>query len=110
MSKERKERRMNSTKLLTRLLFLSSVVLWATITCRATVVTFDDLSAPSNGVSIASGYQGLSWPNFAVLNASQLASAGDTDGFYYGMVSSPNVPYNLGGDPAYIYSFRSNFN
>ena len=57
-------------------------------------------------------YQGLNWGNFGVWNSQVYASGGNTDGFVLGMVSPPNVAYNLGGDPVTIHSFLhgTNFN
>lgn len=88
-----------------------TMLVYSTISAgAATVITFDDLSAPSNGVSIANDYHGLVWNNFAALNAVLLTGAIGSNGFSFGMVSASNVAYNVGGDPAEIDSPGSHFN
>ena len=73
-----------------------------------TIVPFDDIHAPATGIIIPSGYQGLSWSNFAVLNA-VLFTGGGTNGYFNGMVTVSNVAYNPFGTPAEIDSLGTNF-
>ena len=59
---------------------------------------------------ITNGYQGLDWGNFFVENVPLLPSEYATNGYYYGMVSAPNVAFNGGGSPAEIDSPGTDFN
>jgi hypothetical protein len=51
---------------------------------------------------VPNGYGGLSWNNFAYLNATVSPYAGS--GYGTALASSPNVGFNLGGNPASITS------
>jgi hypothetical protein len=79
-------------------------------TCSATVVTFDNLSDSTTGTFIPTGYQGLSWSNFAYLNAVLHSNVFGVSGANYGMVSPFNVAFNGSGFPAEIDSRGTNFN
>jgi len=86
------------------------VVLIITAPCRATVVTFDELSDSTTGTFIPTGYQGLVWSNFAYVNAILMSNTfGYANGANYGMVSPSNVAFNAGGTPAEIDSPGTNF-
>jgi hypothetical protein len=61
------------------------------------IITFDDLSFSGVDEPIPSGYGGLQWSNFSVLNTTQI---GYVSGYIYGMVSPNNVAFNGGGGPA----------
>lgn len=83
-----------------------SVFLWSSMVSLgtvqgATVINFDDLSPGSSWLVIPSGYEGLLWNNFGVLDGS---SRGVLDGYGHGTVSPRNVVFNLSGDPASIVS------
>ena len=78
-----------------------------------TVVTFDDINValtPGYATNIPTGYQGLIWSNFWVVNSILHAESVNTNGYYYGMVSPSNVAFNAGGTPAEIDSPGTNFN
>jgi hypothetical protein len=87
--------------------------------CRATLVTFDDLSETGSGSFLANGYQGLNWSYWGVNNAILFtnvlphlfagAPSNGLSGNYYGMVSASNVTFNASGLPVDIDS-PSNFN
>ena len=62
-------------------------------------ITFDDLPS-SEGQSLLPGYAGLYWNNVSFLNG--LATTLNPSGYQAGTVSSPNVIYNPGGNPATI--------
>lgn len=68
----------------------------------AAVIGFDDL--PSNPLEkpIANGYAGLNWDNFSYLNA--VSFFDPNSGYTHGVVSTPNVAFNLQGTPADISS------
>jgi PEP-CTERM motif len=74
-----------------------------------TVVTFDDLPSSFGGAFISTGYQGLSWSNFAVCDAFLQVNDSGTNGYIYGMVSASNVAFNAGGSPAEIDAHGTNF-
>jgi PKD repeat protein len=63
----------------------------------STFLTFDDLSAGSDYAPIPSGYGGLRWANFYVINGAQRPAG---EGYHIGTISTPNVAFNLAGDPA----------
>ncbi len=75
-------------------------------------LTFDDLaSSPSSGTAV-SGYGGLTWSNFYVIDGSQYA--GNPSGYGVGVVSGSNVVFNAFGNPAELsqasaFSFQSGF-
>jgi hypothetical protein len=67
------------------------------------LVTFDDLTNPSNpaGDAIQNGYSNLNWSNFVVLNAVNYPiTSGNASGYPAGIVSSPNVAVNNFGNAA----------
>jgi len=77
-----------------------------------TLITFDDISIPTNNdlISITNGYRGFNWNNFWVLSVSnQTSMYGVTNGDNYGMVSPPNVAFNGSGNPAEIDSTGTSF-
>jgi hypothetical protein len=76
----------NAVNILLALGFLT----FLTSVCFPAVITFDDLSDAGNGTRITS-YQGFNWVSIDVLNATQNATLYGTNGFYYGMVSAPNI-------------------
>jgi hypothetical protein len=97
-------------RLLTLPLLCFTVLTFYAISTRSqTVITFDDLPNSTTGTFIASPYQGLSWSNFAHLNAVLHANILGTNGELYGMVSPSNVAFNAYGNPAEIDSV-TNFN
>ena len=65
------------------------------------LVAFDDLNAGVDWLAVPSGYATLQWQNFGALNGSfhQLPR-----GYRVGMISSPNVAFNLSGNPSAIIS------
>jgi hypothetical protein len=85
------------------------ITFFALSTHSQTVVTFDDLPPSFGGTPIPTGYQGLSWSNFAVTDAILRYNNGNVDGYYYGMVSPSNVALNSYGDPAEIDARGTNF-
>jgi len=80
---------------------------WSVILCScvvslatahgATVIHFDDLSPGSGVFVIPSGYEGLQWNYFGVLDGSNRAGL---DGYGNGTVSPRNVVFNLSGNSA----------
>ncbi len=79
-------------------------------TCRAVIVTFDDLPLNRGSATfLANNYQGLVWSNFGVVNAVLNTNVIGLSGFYYGMVSTSNVAFNAVGNPAEIDSPGTNF-
>jgi hypothetical protein len=87
-----------------KLLFIGIALVGATAAGNAaTLLTFDDL--PAGGPSdfdppvVPDGYGGLNWDNFAVVNGLEFGAT-TGEGYYYGVVSSPNVAFNDYGDPA----------
>jgi hypothetical protein len=103
---------MKSKLLLPPLVVLSLSVFCAVSALSQTVITFDDINTalPGHVTNIPSGYQGLSWSNFNVVNAILEFNSGYRDGYYYGMVSPSNVAFNGLGHPAEIDSPGTNFN
>jgi hypothetical protein len=98
------------SRLLSRFLVCLSILFFSAVSTHSqTVVTFDDLHETGSGSYLVNTYQGLSWSNFAVLNAVLSPSVYGLNGYYYGMVSSSNVAVNGIGNPAEIDSL-SNFN
>ena len=80
-------------------LFLSTLLLAGAL-AHGKTITFDDLSpgASANGwITISNGYESLTWSGFGVLNGSVRPT---TEGYRVGTVSTPNVAFNLYGDPA----------
>jgi subtilase family serine protease len=75
------------------------------VTAPSTTITFDDLSTPTvsgefHTGSIPSGYDGLNWSNFYVVNGVLATNTG----YHAGVVSPSNVVYNGAGTAAYIYN------
>ncbi|MEH1864169.1 MAG: PEP-CTERM sorting domain-containing protein [Nostoc sp.] len=68
------------------------------------VLTFDDLDVTTefDGNQIPNGYGGLNWDNFYYLTTPTYQI--NPSGYIFGTVSSPNVAYNLFGDPATVSS------
>jgi hypothetical protein len=100
---------MKTRLLVLPLVCLTALTVYATSTRSQTVITFDDLSASPGGTLIPTGYQGLSWSNFAATDAILRFNSGHVDGYYYGMVSPSNVALNAGGSPAEIDARGTNF-
>jgi hypothetical protein len=71
------------------------------------LITFDDLSTPWNPADgsysqpVPSGYGGLQWGNFEVLNA--VSFPYNPSGYLNGIVSAPNVAVNWNALPSSIY-------
>ncbi len=101
---------MKSKLLLSPLAILSLLVFSASSARPQTVITFDDIPSPPGGAFITNGYQGLSWSNFATLNAVLQTNLNGANGYGYGMVSPSNVAFNADGTPAEIGSPGTNFN
>jgi hypothetical protein len=83
---------------------LSACFLPATSTALAAVITFDDLSAvgcPPSG-TVPNGYAGLGWNNFGYTNATIFPCS--VEGYGTALTSSPNVAFNVFGNPASITS------
>jgi hypothetical protein len=84
----------------------TNAVLTVYVAAPSSTITFDDLSSSTTaGSSIPSGYAGLTWNNFYVLNG----FSGNPSGYGAGAVSGSNVVYNGSGNAAYIYN-SSSFN
>jgi hypothetical protein len=99
------------SKLLLPPLAILSLLFFFTPSARSqTAITFDDISSGANGAFITNAYQGLSWSNFATLNAVLNSNVHGVSGYYYGMVSPSNVALNADGYPAEIDSPGTNFN
>jgi hypothetical protein len=65
----------------------------------ATTIAFDDLPSPATAGSVVpNGYAGLTWTNFYYLNGASKAPSG----FANGVVSTPNVAFNGGGNVASV--------
>jgi len=96
--------------LLPPLAILSLLFFLAPSARSQTVITFDDIPSPPGGAFITNNYQGLSWSNFATLNAILQTNLNGVSGYGYGMVSPSNVAFNADGYPAEIDSPGTNFN
>ena len=84
-----------------------TLLVFSTVSTRSqTVVTFDDFvnTHPGNATFITNSYQGLTWSNFAVLNAVLDKPINGLSGYYYGTVTPSNVALNAFGAPAEIDS------
>jgi hypothetical protein len=68
----------------------------------AAVIGFDDLPVNPTELPIANGYAGLNWTNFSYLNAVTFFSP--NSGYPHGLVSAPNVAFNLAARTADISS------
>jgi Immunoglobulin I-set domain/Immunoglobulin domain len=68
-----------------------------------TLLTFDDLAPPGYYYANITGYGGLNWNNFGVVNGAYYTGF-NLNGFYAGIVSGNFVAYNGNGSPAYFYS------
>jgi hypothetical protein len=66
------------------------------------LITFDDINTGTTGVvdPISSPYAGLNWNNFGVISPATSGQCLKQCGYYYGIVSSPNVAFNILGNPA----------
>src|ERR1041385_2253770 len=71
------------------------------------VLTFDE-SPPATYRVIENGYGGLGWNNFDLMNATNPASPSHLS-YLQGMVSSPDVAFNLAGNPCSITSLSNLF-
>ena len=86
----------------TLMVAISCVALVLATDTQAETLTFDDLPPFQNdGSPIPDGYGGLDWDNMHYIAPVQLFGAGNS-GYYYGMLSSPNVAYNGGQNPATV--------
>ena len=87
-------------KALFGLVFLCVAPVSLTAVSVPVVITFDDINANSGGSrdypTPPSGYYGLQWINFEVLNTKDFA----VSGYESGVVSPDNVAFNSGGGPA----------
>jgi hypothetical protein len=90
---------MKTTAKLKNFLVLGSSlgILMTATAADATVITFDDLA---NFANVTNGYNGLNWNNFGVINGPQYSNL--ASGYTHGVVSSPNVAFDLFGSPASI--------
>jgi hypothetical protein len=73
--------------------------LLAASTCFAGTIFFDDISVPAgfnSYVPILNGYQSFNWNNFDAFYAPGTPNTG----YAAGVVSSPNVAFNVAGGPA----------
>lgn len=73
--------------------------LLAASTCFAGVITFDDISVPpgyDSYVPILNGYQSFDWNNFGAF----YGPGSPLSGYAAGVISSPNVAFNLAANPA----------
>ena len=93
-------------KQLLKLTCIGIALLGVTATGNAQeLLTFDDLPTTPPGPGQAgigllpNGYGGLNWENFNVIDGLE---AEPSYGYYTGVVSSPNVAFNVYGDPASI--------
>lgn len=84
-------------------------LVWPSLTyAQSTLITFDDINVPtsSDSISAPNSYDGLQWNNFGIEDTTTLISIwGFTTGlagYVYGMVSAPNVGFNMSGTPASI--------
>jgi len=77
----------------------------AVSTSQGEIITFDDIADAGDGIAITNGYHGYLWSQFGVLNATN-----SSNGYFTGMVSTPNVAYNNFTNPTEIDSVGTNFN
>src|SRR5215472_2998888 len=87
---------------------LVSVGLLVVSTCLADVLTLDSLpDTPGmflcTGGIVPNGYGGLNWNNFGYLNAAVFPCSTES-GYGTALTSSPNVGFNILGNPASITS------
>ena len=80
---------------------IAGIALVASSSAKAETLTFDDLS---NYAPVPNGYGGLNWNNFNALNTVQELAYDGPNGYTNGVVSSPNVLYNVDANPASISS------
>jgi hypothetical protein len=69
---------------------------------EAETLFFDDLPTDGSTNAIPNGYGGLDWSNFYAFNPAAFGYTGT--GYNNGVVSTPNVAYDGGGDSATISS------
>ena len=81
-------------------ILLGTLFFGAALSSYASTINFDDLADNGFGTSIASGYQGLSWTNFGVVNAQLYTNMFGASGYATAMTSAPNVAYAQTGSPA----------
>jgi hypothetical protein len=75
------------------------------LTHGSTLLTFDDLSPGTDYVVVSNYYGGLLWGNFGVLDGSLRPSSW----YHNGVVSPPNVAFNLAGNRAAFSSINGFF-
>lgn len=90
-------------------LVLGVVLFGASHASAASLITFDDLSNPSEpaGDTIQNGYANLNWSNFVVLDTSNYPNP---SGYQLGTVSPTNIALNNFGAPASFFSSSGLFN
>jgi hypothetical protein len=80
-------------------------------TASAAVLTFDNISNVTSGVAIPNGYGGLNWSNFGVVSSVWEQTNFGLNGYTYGVVSGPNVAYNMNANEAIasdgLFTFNS---
>jgi hypothetical protein len=66
------------------------------------LITFDDINTGATGdvYPISNPYAGLTWNNFGVLSPATSGQCLKQCGYYFGIISSPNVAFNILGNPA----------
>jgi hypothetical protein len=66
------------------------------------LITFDDINTGTTGdvYPISSPYAGLTWNNFGVVSPATSGQCLKQCGYYFGIISSPNVAFNILGNPA----------
>jgi len=66
------------------------------------LITFDDINTGTNGdvFPISNPYAALNWNNFGVISPATSGQCLANCGYFFGMVSSPNVAFNILGNPA----------
>jgi hypothetical protein len=66
------------------------------------LIIFDDINTGTNGdvFPILSPYAGLNWNNFGVISPATSNQCFAQCGYFFGIISSPNVAFNILGNPA----------
>jgi hypothetical protein len=85
---------------------LFTLPLLAGIRAEAATITFDDLSPGPDWALIPSGYAGLQWYYFSVLDGTTRPA---TEGYRTGIVSSNNVAFNSEGNMSMIWRMTNSF-